>query len=171
MNSSEIDLSWTDNSTTETGFKIERSTDNATWTQNATVGANVTMYASTGLAATTQYYYRVRAYNAGGNSAYTSSANATTSAIPAIPTGLSATVLSATSVQLSWTDNSNNETGFRVQKSTNNVGFNTVTTTGANATTYTVTGLTANQIYYFHIRAESASGNSANTASVTATPH
>jgi hypothetical protein len=84
---------------------------------------------------------------------------------------LTPTVISNTSVNLTWTDNSNNETGFRVQRSlTGTGGWNTVTTTTANLTTYTVTGLTHNTQYYFRIRANGASGNSANTASVTATP-
>jgi hypothetical protein len=169
--SSQIGLTWTDNAGTETGFKIERSTDNATWSEITTVGANVTSYTDDGLAVTTLYYYRIRAYNAGGNSAYTSSGSATTTSKPAIPTNLAATVASTTKVNLTWTDNSNNETGFRVQRSTNNSTWTTVTTTSPNATSYQVTGLTTNTLYYFRIRASGAVSNSANTSSVTATPH
>jgi len=71
-------VSWSDASTNETGFKIERSLDGTTFTQIATVGSNVTSYASTGLAVSTTYYYRVRAYNNTGNSAYTNTASAKT---------------------------------------------------------------------------------------------
>ena len=79
--SSKINLSWTDNSANESGFKIERKTGSGgTYAQIATVGANVTSYSNTGLTASTTYYYRVRAYNSGGNSSYSSEANATTSA-------------------------------------------------------------------------------------------
>jgi hypothetical protein len=78
VSSSQINLSWTDNSNNETGFKVERSSDGTTFTQIATVGANVTTYADTGLPALTKYYYRVRAYNAGGNSAYSNIASAKT---------------------------------------------------------------------------------------------
>src|SRR5260370_11708782 len=64
VSSSEIDLSWKDNSTTESGFKIESApTSGGTWTQIATVGKGVTNYANTGLAPSTTCYYRVRAYN------------------------------------------------------------------------------------------------------------
>jgi hypothetical protein len=77
--SSQIDLSWTDNSSNETGFKIERKTG-GTYAQIDTVSANVISYSSTGLTASTTYYYRVRAYNSGGNSSYSSEASATTSA-------------------------------------------------------------------------------------------
>lgn len=65
-----IDLTWTDNSNNENGFKIERSPDGLTFTEIATVGANVTTYSNTGLTCATFYQYRVRAYNANGNSAY-----------------------------------------------------------------------------------------------------
>jgi hypothetical protein len=78
VSTSQINLSWTDNSNNEAGFKIERSKDGTTFAQIATVGANVTTYANTGLAALTEYYYRIRAYNSGGNSAYSNTAIAVT---------------------------------------------------------------------------------------------
>jgi hypothetical protein len=78
--SSQINLSWRDNSDNESGFRIERWTGTSgTWGQIATVGANVTGYAdTTGLSAGTTYYYRVRAYNSNANSAYSNEANNTT---------------------------------------------------------------------------------------------
>jgi len=79
-----IDLDWTDNASDETGFKIERSPDGAAWSQIATVGANVTGYSNTGLTPATLYYYRVRAYNDEGDSAYGNTASATTHAPPVI---------------------------------------------------------------------------------------
>jgi hypothetical protein len=79
VSSSQINLSWTDNSNNETGFKIERSKNNANnFSQIATVGAGVVSYSNTGLARATTYFYRVRAYNAGGNSPYSNIATATT---------------------------------------------------------------------------------------------
>src|SRR5262249_11636973 len=65
--SSQIDLAWNANSYNETGFQIERSTDGTTWSQ---VGTSTTPdFSDLGLASAT-YYYRVRAVNAAGNSAY-----------------------------------------------------------------------------------------------------
>ncbi|HQR34575.1 MAG TPA: PKD domain-containing protein [Blastocatellia bacterium] len=78
ISSNQINLTWLDGSSDESGFKIDRSTDNATWTQIATVGANITSFSNTGLNPSTSYYYRVRAYNGDGNSAYTNTATATT---------------------------------------------------------------------------------------------
>ena len=75
---SQINLTWTDNATNATGFKVERSTDGTTFSQVALVGANVTAYADTGLAAATTYYYRVQATNAAGDSAYSDVASGVT---------------------------------------------------------------------------------------------
>lgn len=71
LSSSRIRLTWRDNSTGETGFKIERSrTATGGFTQIATVGRGVTTFTDTGRASRTTYYYRVRAYGDGGDSAY-----------------------------------------------------------------------------------------------------
>jgi hypothetical protein len=79
VSSSQINLTWADNSSNETGFRIERSTGTSTtYAEITTVGAGVTSYSNTGLAASTQYNYRVRSYNSAGNSAYTAVASATT---------------------------------------------------------------------------------------------
>ena len=73
--SARIDLSWTNTSTTQTGVKIERSTDNATFTQIALAGATAASYSDVGLSASTTYFYRARATNAGGDSAYSNTAS------------------------------------------------------------------------------------------------
>jgi len=78
VSESRIDLSWTDNSNDEYGFKIERTKYGGTFSQIATVDANVTSYSDTGLSTYRTYYYRVRAYNNAGNSDYTNEADATT---------------------------------------------------------------------------------------------
>jgi hypothetical protein len=76
----QINLSWADNSGDETGFKIERcKTANCTnYAEISQVGANVTTFADTGLTKNTTYRYRVRAFNANGNSAYSNAASART---------------------------------------------------------------------------------------------
>ena len=79
VSQTQINLSWTDNSNNEDGFKIERSPNgSSSWAQVATVGPNVTSYSNTGLSRNTRYYYRVRSYNVLGNSAYSNTANTKT---------------------------------------------------------------------------------------------
>jgi fibronectin type 3 domain-containing protein len=81
---SQINLAWTDNSTNEDGFKIERKEGlGGTYAQIATTGVNAASYSDTGLSASTTYFYRVRAYNAAGDSAYSNEATATTQAASA----------------------------------------------------------------------------------------
>ncbi len=78
VSSSAIDLTWTDNSSDETGFNIERSLDGASFSPVASVGANVVTYTDSGLSPTTTYWYRVNAENAAGTSAWSDTASATT---------------------------------------------------------------------------------------------
>ena len=88
--SSQTNLSWTDNSTNETGFKIERKAGaGGTYSQIATVGSNVITYSDTGLTPGTNYYYRVKAYDSGGDSGYSNEANATTQSGPLHHFGIS----------------------------------------------------------------------------------
>jgi len=67
----QIDLTWTDNSFNEEQFRIERSNDGISWNLLTTIDANSTTYSDTGLNLSTSYYYRVRAENTFGNSSYT----------------------------------------------------------------------------------------------------
>jgi hypothetical protein len=78
VSTSQINLVWSDHSANESGFAIGRSTDGVTWTQIATVAANVTAYASTGLARNRTYRFRVRASGPGGDSAWSNVATAKT---------------------------------------------------------------------------------------------
>jgi hypothetical protein len=81
VSSSRIDLFWTDNSSGESGYRIERKTGPAgTYAVIATVGTNDDSYANTGLGASTTYFYRVRAFNNNGVSPYSNEASAETDA-------------------------------------------------------------------------------------------
>ena len=73
-------LSWADNANNETGYSIERSSDGRTFTQIAQAGANTGSWTDAGLSGGAMYYYRVRAFNNYGNSAYSNSASAQTQA-------------------------------------------------------------------------------------------
>ncbi len=70
---------WTDNSSNETGFLIERKTGTGgTYTQIGQVSTNATIYVDSGLTSNTLYVYRVRATGGAGNSAYSNEAGITT---------------------------------------------------------------------------------------------
>ena len=85
-------------------------------------------------------------------------------AIPAAPSNLTATASSSSQIDLSWTDNANNEEGFKIYRD-----GALVTTTAANVTSYSDTGLTASTTYSYYVKATNASGDSdaSNTASAT----
>ena len=172
ISSSRIDLSWTDNSSDETGFTVSRSTTpGGPYSDIATTAANATSYSNTGLSSSTTYYYVVRAVNAAGSSALSAQASATTSGTPpAAPSGLSAATVSSSRIDLSWTDNSGNETGFVVARSTTSGGpYTDIVTTAASATSYSNTGLSASTTYYYVVRAINGAGSSANSAQASAT--
>ena len=61
-------MSWTDNSSNETGFRVYRGLTSVSLSLAVTLGANTTSYVDTGLAAQTTYYYKVCSYNANGES-------------------------------------------------------------------------------------------------------
>jgi hypothetical protein len=89
---------------------------------------------------------------------------------PAAPSGLAATALSGTEIRLNWSDNAANETGFQIDRSPNGTtGWTQVGTAGANATTFTNTGLTASTTYFYRVRAVNAGGPSANSNVADAT--
>ena len=73
-----VNLSWSDRSSDESGFRIERKTGAGAFERIATVAADVTSYSDTGREPNTQYYYRVRAYNSLGRSLYSNQAGAKT---------------------------------------------------------------------------------------------
>jgi len=82
----------------ESGFRVDRSTDNGTtWVAAGTVGAGVTSFTDTGLAETTSYVYRVAATNAAGSSAPSLTRSVATQ--PSAPTGLAATAVSPTQIK------------------------------------------------------------------------
>jgi len=170
--SSKINLSWNDNSSNEAGFKLERSTDGVNFTQVATLAANTQSYSNTGLAASTTYTYRIRAYEGTNNSPYSNLASATTFAAPAAPTNLTATAVSSSRINLAWTDNANNEAGFKLERSTDGANFTQIAILAANATSYANTNLTASTTFTYRIRSYEGTNHSAysNTASATTQP-
>jgi FtsP/CotA-like multicopper oxidase with cupredoxin domain len=181
----QVRLTWRDNATNESGFVIERSTDGVTFAQIGTAPArsntgNVTFTDTTLRAAqtTATYTYRVMAANVAGPSAPTNTVSVVVGvvSIPVAPTTLTATLQAGPLVQLTWTDNAVNETGFRIERSVNGGAFALLATASPLATTGTVTfndtavqPAPTNVTYAYRVAAVNVGGTSAftNTASVT----
>ena len=163
ITSARIDLAWTDNSTNETAA-------GGTYSAIATVSANITTFSNTtGLTAGNTYYYRVQAYNSTANSGYTNEASAATSGFPAASGSLTAAKISNSQITLSWADNSNNATGFKIERKLGAGGtYSEIATVGANVTGYPNAGLADATVYYYRVRAYNGSGDSAYTAEANA---
>lgn len=170
VSSSRIDLSWSDNSNNETGFKIERRTETGSYVEIAIVGANITSYSDIGLSESTRYYYRIRSYNNAGYSDYSNEGSAVT--LLNAPSNLTATTISSSKIDLRWTDNSGKELGFKIERRTDTTPFTEIATVGANTTFYSDTGLSRKTRYYYRIRAYNNDVNSAysNEASARTRP-
>jgi phosphodiesterase/alkaline phosphatase D-like protein len=159
-------LSW-NSSTTATSYRVQVSTTSAFSTM-AVNQSNVaaTSLAVTGLSASTLYYWRVSASNAGGMSGSSTVRSFTTgtSTAPGVPT-LAAPANGATGVALSPTlswNASSGATSYRLQVSTSSA-FGTIflDRSGLTGTTLAVTGLSGNATYYWHVSASNAGGTSA----------
>ncbi|MDN5204896.1 fibronectin type III domain-containing protein [Fulvivirgaceae bacterium BMA10] len=155
----EIRLSWKDKSDNETGFIIERSTpQNNDFVELVTLNSDDTTFLDIGLTENTYYYYRLKAINTIGVSAYSNITNAKTLDdvvnIPEAPTKLTAMVAQTIQVNLSWIDNSNNETGFTVERAIlpGNT-FNEIAITNPDVTTYTDNNLMENTTYLYRVKA------------------
>ena len=176
ISSSSLSLQWRDNSTDEVGFQIERC-QGATCANFALlrqVGANSITFTDTSLLANTTYRYRIAAFGKNSRlSAYSNIAGAATFSLataPVAPGNLVASAVSSSQINLAWTDNSNNETGFIVERALLSTGpWTQVATTSANIASWANAGLTPATIYYYRVKAYNSVGNSAysNLASAT----
>jgi hypothetical protein len=166
-------LSWSDNSENELGFRIvrERQNSNGQWRDayGITVEANTTAFLDT--PGNGNFRYRIRAYNAKGNSSYTPYAFISILATPSVPTAPSELILSDQgdgTARLVWTDLSNNEDGFEIERQPS---FSTplTRTVAANVTEYldqvsASGGSAAGGSFAYRLRAFNAAGPSAWTS-------
>jgi subtilisin family serine protease len=180
--SSQINLSWSDNSSNEDGFRLERcdlpaaSCLDVNFTQITQTAPNVTSFNDTGLLPQTKYTYRVRAFNSAGMSAYSNLSEATTQAVPpTAPSNLSSLAASSSQINLSWSDNSTSEDGFRLERCNSpaasclDANFTQITQTAPNVTSFNDTGLLAGTTYTYRVRAFNSAGNSSYSNSVEGT--
>jgi FtsP/CotA-like multicopper oxidase with cupredoxin domain len=172
-----VQLTWRDNATNEGGFIIERSINGGAFVQVGIAPARTNTgsqsWADTAITAgatVTTYAYRVAAVNGAGQSGYSNTASVVVPAMPAAPTNVGATAVTAqqglcrannravAGVRVTWTDNSNNETGFTLQRGTLSNGVyswspTTPGTVAANATSGCDTGAKRGTTYYYRVLA------------------
>ncbi len=174
----DVTLTWTDNSTNESGFEIERRSESSVFELLGTTGANATSAPDRQLQPSTTYTYRVRAFNAAGASAYTNERSITTAAtqppppppvVPEAPSGLVALPSADGTVHLSWLDNSDDETVFRVQRADAGGRFDGVGVTQADVAEFDDADVRRGWPVAYRVRAASLDGASAysNTAPAT----
>ncbi len=171
---STINLYWRDNSGDEDDFMVERSTDGGnSWAAHSTLPPNTTTYPDLGLDAGRTYRYRLKARNAGGESAASNAANATTfPGAPPAPSNLQAEGISTSAIRLTWQDNSASELAFRIERKQGAGSFLLVAEIGADQTGYTDAGRESGILHTYRVRAQNASGPSAwsNEAAARALP-
>jgi titin len=157
----QVSLQWADLSNNETGFQIERSPDGSAWTKIDEVVFNTTSYIDKTVQPQTKYYYRVRAINAAGPSAYTTPVDVTTPVgPPAVTQDLKATAISTTQISLTWTTVATAATILIEKSATGTSGWVSLTTVAGTTTSYTDNNLTPNTRYYYRIQATNVSGTS-----------
>jgi titin len=164
--SSAVDVTWSDKSSTENGFRVERAAVvEGPWAAVVSTGPNVTWHHDWGRTSEQQVCYRVIAFNAVGDSP---PSNTDCTMPPAGPTNLIADSVDAQTVDLAWTDNSGVEDGYEVLRAAGSGPWGAVAQLPANSTSYRDGGATSNVTYSYQVRANRDGGFSdvSNTATV-----
>jgi len=180
IGSTAVMVTWVDNSTTEEGFRVERSLDGgacldlgATWTSAGTTGPNVTSLSDYGRASEQQVRYRIIARHSRGDSPPSNTDCATP---PAAPSDLAATGTPQPAIDLTWMDNSAVENGYAVWRAELGTGFIALAGLPANSQSYHDAAAMANTRYWYMVRATQSDGgvsdfsSSASAIAVTAPP-
>ena len=169
--SGRVELNWRDNSPNESGFIVQRRFGTDAWMTLSTQSANATRYLDTTTIAGTSYTYRVFAQNFAGDSIPTNEVVVDTAQIQLTPsqaTGLRGTIINSTRIDLSWSDNSTTEAGFRVERRIATTGTYVVLgTLPSNITTFTDNNAVLLEVYDYRIIAFNASGNAPSSNVVT----
>ena len=155
-----VQVRWSDRSNNETGFEVWRSVNGGATALLTTLPANTQTYLDGSVSAGNTYSYQVRSFNAGGASAFVGPATIAVST-PNAPTNLLLSIVSATSVQVRWTDRSTNETGYEVWRSVNGGAMALLTTLPSNTVSYLDGGVSAGNTYGYQVRAFNLAGPSA----------
>jgi hypothetical protein len=169
VSGTENTITWTDVATNESAYFIERSQNGGSYVAVGSTTANATSFNDTGATADQTYQYRVRAYNTVGYSSYTQSNQVVTATVvPSAPTITWTFVSTSTPAQvyLGWSHSGNNEDGFRIERSTDNVNFTVIGTSSRDTSDFGDGDVLAGT-YYYKVHAYNAVGNSTDSNTET----
>ncbi len=158
-------LDWRDTSG-ETGYRIDRSSDGTNFTLRANVGINIPSYTDTGLASGTTYFYRVTPTSGLGDGTAVVTSGATR--LNQV-TGLAFDELTSSQTRIRWTDLPN-ESNYKIQRSTDGTTFTDLATLPGGITTYTDTTVAGSTEYYYRVIASSATSVGFENTIFSATP-
>ncbi|PLX29175.1 MAG: hypothetical protein C0600_08835 [Ignavibacteria bacterium] len=167
LSSEEIQLDWTDQTSSEEGFIVEYRKTGDSWLTVDSAAANSDSYLVGGLLPSTTYEFRVCAYTTSILSPYSNVAQATTLLFLDAPTNLVGMLMSETNVVLSWEDHSDGEAGFEIEYKEGSGAWTLLHTTVAHVTTYDAQGLTPCTINHFRVRAVGNQATSGHSNTVT----
>lgn len=151
----ELLLTWKKSISSEVGFIIERSIlNNTSFTRIDTVKARDILTFTDKVDPNKLYYYRVVAYNEGGNSSASNSVSITSLFVPNKPDQLSVKQTKLDEMTLRWEDQSSNEDGFIIEKSEDNgATFTKVAAIAANLNQYIDTSNPPTDFYTYRVKA------------------
>src|SRR5919109_139848 len=167
VSSSQINLSWTASSGAASYNVLRSTSSGGPYTQIAG-GVGTISYTDTTVTNGTTYFYVVQAVSSGGTSGNSNQASATPTAPPLAPTGLTATAMSSSQINLTWTASSG-ATSYNVLRSTTTGGPYTQIASGVAATSFSDTGLAASTIYFYVVQAVNSAGTRGNSNEASAT--
>jgi len=142
-------LTWTDNCSYESGYRIERS-DGSGYMAVSEVNADSTNYIDEGLTYGQTYIYRVKAYTDRNESDYSNLISI--DMIINAPSNLTAEIIDDQSIKLTWQDNCNFEAGYKLERKDEGESFIEITQLSENTTEYTDESLTYGQPYTYRIK-------------------
>jgi len=160
---SEARLSWTDNSDNEEHFVVERKEEGGTYAELEMLDPDTTTYTDSSVEGEKLYYYRVKAVNSAGDSGYSNEARVSVpecKTMPDAPTNLIGSAVSESEVHLSWSDNSDNEDGFKIERKEEGGTYSVIATVNTNVSEYRDAGLSADTLYYYRVKAFNSKGES-----------
>ncbi|GEM_PF-5313554 len=152
-----VALSWQDNSPNEDYFIIARKVAGYDYSILDSVGPNIVSYEDYSISLSSDYYYQIRAENSGGSSAYSAEVYVAVSENYIPPPDLSSVFwASDTVIAVTWVDNSDDETGFTIERQNYTISGNWVTigNVGPNIVAFLDSNFDPNTYYLYHIKAE-----------------